>query len=131
MELDIPGQPYGENKNPSLSRRSSLPYPAIHKFFHSRAVLIRIIGQSRKQKKRVINTLLSALASFSRACQFFESHCFGAEGFGVVVAGRGWVGAGADGADGTGGAMPDEVLYAVTTACVTSILGPIHITLLC
>src|ERR1700733_4796794 len=58
-------------------------------------------------------------------------YCFGAAGFGVVGAGRGCVGAGADGAEGAGGATPDEVLYAVTTACVTSILGPIHITLLC
>jgi len=53
-----------------------------------------------------------------------ESYCFGAAGFGVVVEGRGRAaaGAGADGADGTGAATPDEVLYAVTTACVTSVL---------
>ena len=56
-----------------------------------------------------------------------ESYCFGAAGFGVVVdgvegRGRAAAGAGADGADGTGAATPDEVLYAVTTACVTSVL---------
>ena len=62
---------------------------------------------------------------------FVLCYCFGAAGFGVVVAGRGRAAAGADGAEGTGAAMPDEVLYAVTTACVTSILGPIHMTLLC
>jgi hypothetical protein len=50
------------------------------------------------------------------------SYCFGAAGFGAVVAGLGRVAAGADGAEGTGAATPDDVLYAVTTACVTSVL---------
>jgi hypothetical protein len=51
-----------------------------------------------------------------------RSYCFGAAGFGAVVAGLGRVAAGADGAEGTGAATPDDVLYAVTTACVTSVL---------
>jgi hypothetical protein len=50
-----------------------------------------------------------------------EGYCLGAAGFDGVVA-RGRTAAGAEGAEGTGAATPDEALYAATTACVTSVL---------
>ena len=55
----------------------------------------------------------------------------GVAGFGVVgVAGFG-AGRLAEGAAGGGAAIPEEVLYAFTTASVTSVFGSAHITALC
>ena len=66
-----------------------------------------------------------AASSSPRSAESLDrSYCFGAAGLGAVVDGRGRAAPGvdADGADGTGAATPDEALYAVTTACVTSVL---------
>ena len=51
----------------------------------------------------------------------------GAAVLGVVVAGRGRA---AEGAAGGGAATPEEALYAVTTAWVTSVLGTAHMMML-
>ena len=69
--------------------------------------------------------------TWNRASAFYKKcYCFGA-GRGAVVAGRAAAGRAADGAVGGGAATPDEALYAVTTAWVTSVVGSAHMTLLC
>ena len=53
--------------------------------------------------------LVSAL--FLTVCSLVPgAYCFGAAGFGVVVAGRGRAVVGADGPDGAGAATPEDAL---------------------
>jgi hypothetical protein len=93
-----------------------LPEHAIHSFFHRDSVVVHFRAQEKETSKEV--------SFFIGTKGYFGA---GVVARGVVVAGRGRA---ADGAAGGGAATPEEALYAVTTAWVTSVLGTAHMMML-
>src|SRR5213082_2827112 len=110
-------EPLGANGQTEPS--CQIPWRAIHNFFHRWSA--KTGQQATEVKKKLSEPSSSPLVGANSG---IESYCFGAAGFGAAVegCGRAAPGAAAEGAAGTGAATPDEVLYAVTTACVTSVL---------